>query len=112
MSLRSVGRNAFNMPSLEEALLPDELTDMGTGAFGYNSLKFNRFEGGLYLGGRYNPYVCFVRPENMDVIDLRIHDRTRFIYSSACFGLKSLERVDFSGELIKICEDAFCILRL
>ena len=106
-SVKRVGFDAFGNVALREAVLSDALEYVGNGAFTHNDIKFNEYNGGLYLGSRKNPYLCFVKPKDRELCRLDIHKDCRIIYSDAFMRCASLESIRLPAGVVQIGENAF-----
>ncbi len=84
-SVTSIGRSAFSgCTGLTSITMPDSVTSIGSGAFsGCNNLQYNEYDNGYYLGNASNPYVVLVKAKDTSITSCTIHEKTKFIHSSA-----------------------------
>ncbi len=106
-TLCEIGRDAFSCVTLKEVTLPESVSRIGSGAFTGNTLKFNEYNGGYYIGSRKNPYLCFMKTCDCDTVSVRVHGNCRIIYSDAFKRNGNLETVVLPAGLTSIGSDAF-----
>lgn len=89
-------------------LLPNSLTSVGIGAFnGCNSVQYNEYENGNYLGSSENPYMVFVGLTDWRATEIVIHEQTKMISATALSGSSYLTSVTIPEGLISIGSRAF-----
>lgn len=88
--------------SVPESLksIPGDITTCET-------LKFNKFDNGLYLGNNENPYLFLVKPISKSIASIEIHKDTKVIDYGALFGCDKLESLDIPDNIIRIGKNAF-----
>lgn len=62
-----------------------------------DSMKYNEYEGGLYLGNESNKYIALIKISNLDIEHFETLEQTKFINDSAfsqCTKLKSIKLSD------------------
>lgn len=70
-----------------------------------SNLKFNRLDGGLYLGSLNNPYMALYGYEDASFI--AVNENTAFILSNAFNGLNKLEKLSLPKCITEIGDCAF-----
>ena len=80
-ALETIGSEAFiKCPKLAAIKLPNGVTDIGDCAFfECESLQYNEYDNGLYLGSAQNPNLYFAKVKDTDVKTLNILDGTIII---------------------------------
>ena len=92
--------------NLVELILPDTLMNMPYGALDFikdeGSLKYNKYDNGLYLGNEKNPYVCLVKTISKDIQSIIVPDGCRVICGYAFEDCLSLESIILPDSIIMI----------
>ncbi len=103
--IKKIGDFAFyNCTFLETISIPDTATITGLGSFsGCTNLKYNRYEGGSYLGNKDNPYMILITYYGKTP---KIHEDTRVIAEEAFKG-KSYSSIPLPEGIVSICDWAF-----
>ncbi|MDE7384153.1 MAG: leucine-rich repeat domain-containing protein, partial [Anaeroplasmataceae bacterium] len=108
-SVTSIGNNAFSRcNNLIDLRIPSSLTSIGEDfIYGCDSLKYNEYDNGLYLGNDDNPYLLFVKTKNTLVNSVTIHSNAKFIYQSAFSGCSNLTSITIPKNVTSIGSSAF-----
>lgn len=73
----------------------------------YN-IAYNEYEGGLYLGSKDNPYLCFIQPKDDKVATLIVHPDCRLVCQFAFHQHPNLTNLSIAAEdKLNIAHDAF-----
>lgn len=95
---------------LATILIPDSITQIYQLTFNklnMPDLKFNEYEGGLYLGSETNPYHAFIMPADDTSKSITIHKDTKVISRGAFSGNAVCEKVSLPEGLTHINQYAF-----
>lgn len=83
-TLKKIESNTFMFcSSLTNLTLPDGLEEMESMLYNCNSLSYNEYSNGYYLGSKTNPYLVLVKQLNDDIANITINSDCKFIYYSA-----------------------------
>jgi len=107
--------------NLKTLVIPDSVTSFWDNNKEYNrngpldgcdSLEFNEYENGLYIGNPGNPYNIFVRPkgnpqELKEITTFKLHERTRIILGKAFSGCTNMKTVSIPDSVVCIGYHAF-----
>ncbi len=97
-----------DLPSLETVVLPDTMRNIGKNIFkGSNNVKYNSYDGALYLGTENNPYFALIRAENTEITSCEFHPDTKIVAENAFENCTSLQNVTLSDGLLCLGENAF-----
>lgn len=106
-SVKYIGESAFNMVGLREITIPNEINFIGHLAFIDDKLKLNEYDQGYYLGNVQNPYLCFVKPKDKNLLSINIHNQCKIIYSNAFNKCKCLKNIILPEGVLQIGKNAF-----
>ena len=108
-SVTSIGEGVFlGCSLLENVTIPNSVTSFGNQVFvGCDSIKYNSYDSGLYLGNDTNPYVIFVQTSDKNLTACEINENTKFIDTCALGYCKFLENITIPNGVIGINNEAF-----
>ena len=93
---------------LTSVRLPDSVVDIPSDAFeDCERLKYNEYDGALYLGTLYNPYFALIKARDEKIRSCRVKEGCELIASSAFLGCKELVSVEMPDSVTIIGESAF-----
>jgi hypothetical protein len=93
---------------LNNIILPNNIKSMGSGAFsGCDSLVYNEYDNGLYLGSNNNKYIILMQATDENITSCNIHKDTYFIGSYAFAYCTELENIVIPDNVISIHSGAF-----
>lgn len=97
--------------NLEVINLPDALVNMPDGILSgtedNGKLQYNKFDNGLYLGNKKNPYVCLVKTINKDIEEIIVPDSCRIICTYAFDDCPNLENISLPDSIVQIEDEGF-----
>ena len=104
-----IGKRAFyDCTALEKISIPQGIITIEEDTFdGCKKLIFNEVENALYLGNKENPYLVFIRPNDVKLKELKINPRCKIINSKAFSFCELLESVEIPKSVISIGAWAF-----
>ena len=104
-----IGDYAFNNnENLKSLTLPHLIENIGEYFIdGCNSITYNIYNGGAYLGSPINKYMLFVKLNNTNMVKLIMNQNTRFIYNEALKDATSLEFVSIPNNIDRIRSKTF-----
>ncbi len=107
--LETIGQNAFkDAVKLKYIEIPDSIINVEEMAFsGCDSLEFNEYNNGLYLGNEDNPYALFVKAKNKEITSCSVNENTKAISALAFMFCENLSSVSLPTGLKGIGEQAF-----
>lgn len=107
--LETIGQNAFkDAVKLKYIEIPDSIINVEEMAFsGCDSLEFNEYNNGLYLGNEDNPYALFVKAKNKEITWCSVNENTKAICGRAFMFCENLSSVSLPTGLKGIGEQAF-----
>jgi hypothetical protein len=107
--LKEIGFSAIEaINSLKEVRLPNSIEKIGNGNFRYcQNLKFNEYNGGLYLGNENNPYVALVKVINDEIQSFEINENTKIIINDTFKNCYNLKNITIPSNIVQIGERAF-----
>ncbi len=101
-------RAFYNCSSLRKITIPNNLLNVQDEAFtGCNSLDFNEYDNGLYIGSDENPYMILIKGKNNNIVNCEIHEDTRFIHSRAFENCSKLKSITIPSNVEKIGNNTF-----
>ena len=105
----SIGAHAFyNCHPLTSITIPNSITSIGYDAFyGCDSLVYNQYENGCYIGNKSNPYVVFMKAKDTSITSCVIHKDTKVIYQDAFSSCILLTSVTIGDSVTSIGNHAF-----
>ncbi len=114
----NIGTRAFDgCTSLENVVVPNSVIALYSEDIKYygvgnlfkdcEKLKYNEYENGLYIGGKGNPYLIFVKAKATDIAECTINSSTRFIEARAFEGCSALTELVIPNGIVSIGEYAF-----
>ncbi len=102
--------NAFYCNNLVKIILPNSIQSISpccnNQSFS-NSMIYNEYEGGLYFGSETNPYLCFMRPKDVESEFVSIHPECRIIYYQAFVACPNIQEISIPKNIIEIGALAF-----
>ena len=104
-----IGAYAFNAcTALTTVSVPSSVTSIGTSAFsGCDSVAYNEFDNGYYIGNSANPYLILVIAKSTSITSCEVNDQTVFIHSKAFQDITTLKSVSIGKGVLYIGEYAF-----
>ena len=75
--------------------------------YGCETLKYNKYDNGLYLGNENNPYMVLISTINKNITTCEIHPNTIIIYEDAFYGCQSLTSIVIPENVALIYSQAF-----
>ena len=83
-----------NCNLLNNITIPNILKEIGSTIFlNCESLEFNSYDMGLYLGSIENPYLILVKAKSKGILGTEINENTKFIMDSAFSGCEELKAI-------------------
>ncbi len=108
-TLQSIGDYSFQYcGNLISITIPEGVTSIGELAFdGCDSLQFNEYENGLYLGNEENPYLYLADTKITDFETFSINSKCKIIGSYAFRDCRSLTSIIIPSSVVSIGSSAF-----
>lgn len=108
-NLVTIGEYAFKYCiALKEMKIPETVTKIGDYAFIHcDSLNYNEYENGYYLGNDTNPYIVFVKAKGTTAKSYTIHENTKVIHSFAFYSCNNMKTLTFGQNVQYIGAYAF-----
>lgn len=107
-SLQRIGSHAFYGADLQQVSIPSGLRELGQSAFGGNdSLTYQPYDNGLYLGNGDNPHMVLVKAVDTNITDCKIHTDATMIASGAFAHCKQLTAIQIPANIMVINASAF-----
>lgn len=101
----SVFKGCLELTSLS---IPNSLLRLGTTIVdGCMNLNYTSFDNGLYLGNSENPYLILYLASDTLISSCVLHEKTKFIASSAFSECRSLKSIQIPDEVISIGNNSF-----
>ena len=100
-SVTSICDYAFeNCDNLESIILSESISNIDRNVFARrNSLVYNEFGNGCYLGTANNPYFALIKAKSTDITSCEIHDNCKIIAEGAFGDCNNLQYNEFDGVL-------------
>ncbi len=94
-SVTAIGYQAFkDCSKLTNVIISDSVTSIGTDVFaGCDSLQYNEYDNGLYLGNENNKYFVLVKTKDISIISCEINVDTKIVFDSVFDGSNRLESI-------------------
>lgn len=107
--LETLWQHAFkDAVKLKYIEMPDSIISVDEMAFtGCDSLEYNEYNNGLYLGNEENPYALFVKAKNKEITSCSVNENTKAICDRAFMFCENLSSVSLLIGLKGIGEQAF-----
>lgn len=106
--LTYIGGYAFQSSGLTNISIPDSVTYIGDYAFSAcDSLQYNEYDNGLYLGNERNPYIMLVDAKNTEITECTIYEDTKFFGSGVFYDCVNLTSVKIPTGITRIGASAF-----
>ncbi|MBE6926325.1 MAG: hypothetical protein E7461_05710 [Ruminococcaceae bacterium] len=107
--LTTIGANAFaNCVKLEKLHIPDTIAYIDSTAFeNCNSLSYNEYDNGKYLGNDEKRYVVFMDTLTNNITNCEIHEDTKILFAKAFYECVGLTNVVIPNGVKTIGERAF-----
>ena len=104
----SIGSSAFyGCSRLTDIAIPDSVTIIGKSAFANcDSLQYDEYDNGLYLGNSMNPYHVMVGTRSRDIANCIIHKNTKII-SGAFENCNNIRNISIPNSVTSIGDRAF-----
>ena len=94
--------------NLKSVILGDEMTYIGNNIFyGCDSLTYNEYQYGKYLGSNTNPYLILMSLSNKMYSNYMIHENTKIIHCMVFWGCVRIESITIPNQVIFIGDAAF-----
>lgn len=108
-TIKVIEQSAFSFcHTLTKIMIPDSVTCVNENAFSYcDSLMFNIYKNGKYLGNKQNPYLLFVGVIDKKVKTFEINPNTKIIGSNAFYQCDNLINVILPTTVNKIEKHVF-----
>ena len=96
----------YGCDNLTSVVLTDGITTEALSELSIlESIRYNKFDNGYYLGNDTNPYLCLVKVDNSQSII--INDNARIIYGYAFWGCYKLTSITIPANITSISGSAF-----
>ncbi|MBO5262094.1 MAG: leucine-rich repeat domain-containing protein [Clostridia bacterium] len=107
--LTTINSSAFNgCTYLTNVEMPSTVASIASSVFeNCESLSYNEYENGLYLGNQENPYAVLIKAKDKGISSCTINEGTRVIYEYAFSGCKNMTSVTVPLSVVSICRYAF-----
>ncbi len=108
-SVTSIESSAFyGCSRLTDIAIPDSVTIIGKSAFANcDSLQYDEYDNGLYLGNSMNPYHVMVGTRSRDIANCIIHKKTKIIGSDAFADCENIRSISIPDGVTSIGNNAF-----
>ncbi len=96
LPVAGIGKGAFNgCKSLKDIEMHSGIHKLDQDAFeGLDSIVFNEYDNGFYIGYKGNPYLVLVKAKNTNITSCKIPSGTMIIYHFAFANCKKLEVIE------------------
>ena len=108
-SVRIIGFESFeNCSDLRSVILPNTITQINSYAFkGCNSLNYNEYDTGYYLGTAENLYYALIKAKSEDITSCQINSDTKVIAGDAFEHCSNLTSITIPEGVVTIGNYAF-----
>ena len=107
-SVTTIGDRVFDRcSSLTSIAIPNNITSIGWTFYGCDSLTYNIYDNGKYLGNNTNPYVVLVDVTSTSISTCKIHPATKLIGDCAFNFCTNLTSVTIPDRVTSIGDEAF-----
>ena len=110
-SVTEIAKNAFKNSSLQKVIIHKGVKSISIAAFP-ESVEYNEYGGGLYLGDSQNPYMYLVGIENEEAESLVLHRDTYSVAQSFIPQMNTLKSLSIDGGKGRYLQiEGNCIIR-
>ncbi len=97
----------FRCEKLQTIVLGENTVPTGQIVVGCNSMSYNKYGNGHYIGTSTNPYYLLVHAESEEITSISIHPDTKHVGYGAMEGCSQLVSVEIPTGVLAIGGDAF-----